>query len=469
MSIISVFGIGRVSSTPFVTAKSLTNIYVEKRLVGEKSAMVGYRTPGLLQFTDFASQNRIRGVRDIERTETSFSVVGTSFYEVSSLGVATQRGTLNETMQGRVSISDNGTQVVIVDGTYGYVYDITTMVFASIATIPTGPQTVTFLAGRFIVTIAQSTRFYWSEINDGLVWNALSFASAETSPDPLIAAWSANGQLILFGSSTTEYWGVSTSLDQPFSIIHGTATEWGLAAQWSVSKYDNSVAMLVKNRMGQVMIAQLAGYLPRKISTPDIDTIINGYSITSDATSFSAMVGGHPFFVISFPTAGTTWLYDGSTSVWSSLKSFGLTRHRAEFGMAFANSNIVADYLTSKLYKYTNTVFMDNGDPIQAEIVSETVVSPDLDRLTVDVLRLDIQVGQGTITVPNPEIGLSVSRDNGNTYGAEMLRPLGPVGEYGKIVDWTRIGTASNFVFKLRVTDPFQFTLVNAIINPKNI
>ena len=469
MSRISVFGIGSVSSTPFVTAKSLTNIYVENRPAGEKSAMVGYRTPGLLLFKDFASPNRIRGMRVIERTDTSFCIVGNSFYEVSSTGAATLRGTLNATTQGRVSISDNGTQVVIVDGTYGYVYDITTMIFAIIANMPPNPQTVTFLAGRFVVTIAQSTRFYWSDINDGSTWPALSFASAETSPDPLIAAWSANGQLILFGSSTTEYWGVSTSLDQPFNIIHGTATEWGLAAQWSVSKYDNSVAMLVKNRMGQVMIAQLAGYLPRKISTPDIDTIINGYSITSDATSFSAMVGGHPFFVISFPTAGATWLYDGSTSVWTRLKSFGLTRHRAEFGMAFANANIVADQLTPKLYKFTNTVFTDDGMPIQAEIVSETVASPDLERLTVDCLRLDIQVGQGTAAVPNPEIGLSVSRDNGNTYGAEMLRPLGPVGEYGKIVDWTRLGTASNFVFKLRVTDPFPFTLMNAIINPKNI
>ena len=136
MSRISVFGIGRVSSTPFVTAKSLTNIYVEKRPVGEKSAMVGYRTPGLQVFCDFGAAGIPRGARTFERTNTSFCVIGNKFYEVSSLGVIILRGSLNVATQGRVSISDNGTQVVIVDGTYGYVYDTTTLVFASIPTIP---------------------------------------------------------------------------------------------------------------------------------------------------------------------------------------------------------------------------------------------------------------------------------------------------------------------------------------------
>jgi hypothetical protein len=38
------------------------------------------------------------------------------------------------------------------------------------------------------------------------------------------------------------------------------------------------MACLWKNRMGQVMVAKLSGYLPEKISTPDLDSIINGYS-----------------------------------------------------------------------------------------------------------------------------------------------------------------------------------------------
>ena len=475
MAQISVFGIGRVASTPYVTAKSLTNMYVENRPAGEKSRLVGYRTPGLEQFLNVGDTDLMRGMHAVERTNTifditaatSFVVFGSVLYEVSAGSTSVFRGNLASSY-GRVSMTDNGTQLMIVDGANGYIYNMVTATLTQITgDFPANPLTVTFLAGRFIVNISQSGRFYWSAVNDGTSWDALDFASAESSPDPIVAVWSANGQLILFGTSTTEFWGVSSALDSPFVLIQGTATEWGLAATWSVAKYDNSVAMLVKNRMGQVMVAQLAGYLPRKISTPDIDAIINSYTTISDASAWTAMVNGHPFYIITFPSAPATWLYDGSTSVWTQLKSYGLSRHRAEFGMAFAGLNIVADFALGRLYKFTKTALTDNGSPIHSEIVSEQLSDPDQDRLTVDLLRVDVQVGQGSVSVPRPQIGLSVSRDNGNTYGAEMMRDIGPVGTYSTAVDWTRLGVSRTFVFKWFVSDPFPFTLMNAMVNPK--
>jgi hypothetical protein len=46
-----------------------------------------------------------------------------SLWEVNNAGVATNRGALL-TATGRVSMAHNGTQVMIVDGTYGYIYNI---------------------------------------------------------------------------------------------------------------------------------------------------------------------------------------------------------------------------------------------------------------------------------------------------------------------------------------------------------
>jgi hypothetical protein len=110
-----------------------------------------------------------------------------------------------------VSIADNGTQMMIVDGTYGYIYNTSTNVFAQITDVdfPANPVTVTFLAGRFVVNLVGSSRFYVSDLYDGLSWDALNFANAETSPDPISAVLASNGQLILLGTRTTEYWGLS--------------------------------------------------------------------------------------------------------------------------------------------------------------------------------------------------------------------------------------------------------------------
>lgn len=467
---IPVFGMGTASKSPFVTAKVLQNMYAETRPQGEKSSMVGYQTPGQNLFVDFGATPP-RGALEFDALSVSYVVHRGVFYEVNNAGVATNRGTLLTT-SGRVSISDNGTQVMIVDGTYGYIYNTSTLVFAQIVDVdfPANPVTVTFLAGRFVVNLLGSSRFYVSDAYNGLSWDALNFANAETSPDPIVAVLASNGQLILLGSRTTEYWGLSGSLDFAFALIQGTATEWGLAATWSLAKYDNSYVYLVKNRMGQSMIAKINGYLPEPISNVDVSALINGYSTVADATAYSYMLGQHPMYVISFPTAGKSWLYDGSTGIWSPLKSYGLTRHNAEFGFSFLSKTIVADYSTGKLFTLTPTAFTDNGASIERSITSETVASPDLERLTVDKFRVDIEVGVGTTTGQgsNPQIGLEVSRDNGKTWGAQMWTTMGKIGEYALRAEWRRLGTAFNYVFRLTVTDPVNFVLVSACINPED-
>jgi len=544
-------GPGLGGKSLFVNAKGMQNAYAELRPAGEKGSKnpyyVAYRSPALTTFADAGTLSPPRGIRTVERNDSCFTVIGNTFFQLSSAGTLTNKGTLN-TAAGRVSMSDNGTQVMMVDGTYGYIYStvavngtpqtistitrsgttgtlttaaphlltsgnlvtlagvtpsgfngtytvtvtgastftftmqadpggnasvVGTYTIPSFAQItdpdfPANPQTVAFLGGVFIVNFNQSGRFCTSNRDDGLLWDALNFANAETNPDSLVAVWSSNGQLDLLGTVSMEFWGNSGALDFPFAQIQGSATEWGLAARWSVAKFDNSFACLVKNRMGQVMVAHIAGYLPKKISTPDLDTIINSYSRVDDASAYSYMIGGHAMYVISFPTAGKTWLYDSSTGFWSVLKSYGLTRHRGEFGTSFAGNSLVCDYSNGIIYKIDTTALSDNGQPIESQIVMETIQTGDLDRLTVSKLRLDMEVGDGTTAIPNPEVSLQVSRDNGNTYGAEMFRSAGAVGEYNNVVQWTRLGTARNFVFKVRLVDAVPFVLVGAAVNPKD-
>lgn len=541
---ISVFGMGLASKSPYITAKHLQNIYCEIRPAGEKSKIVGYKTPGLNVFTD-AGEDPARMLYSFDKTDSGYGTFLNTFTQIGGTGAVSAIGTL-DTFVGRISAADNGNQIMLVDGTYGYIYvtsplpqtissitrvgTVATLTTASAHGLGTGmqvtitgatpaqynglytitvtgpttftyvmasdpgasaapvgtytvassfarivdpdfpaqPTTVAFLAGRFVITINASSRYYWSALYDGLSWDALSFANAESSADSNVAVWQSNGQLIMFGSKTTEFFGVSGALDAPFSSIPNTASEWGLAARWSVAKYDNTVACLVQNRMGQVMIAKMAGYVPQRMSTPDVDNIINSYSTVSDAASYSYMLGGHAMFVINFPTAGFTWLYDGFTQIWSCLKSQGITRHRAEIGFSFLTMTIVSDFETGLLYELTKDAYTDNGQQIESEIISENIGDPDLDRLSINKFRVDMQVGMGSIVVENPQIGLSISRDNGKTYGAEMLQDVGPVGNYTNVVEWNRLGTARDFVFKLRMNDPYPFTLSSAIINPKD-
>ena len=335
---------------------------------------------------------------------------------------------------------------------------------------PANPVTVTYLGQRFVVNFNGSGRFYCSDIANGLSWDALNFANAETNPDPIVAVWTNNGRIALFGSKSIEYWGLSGAVDFPYSIITGTAQEWGLAAIWSIAKFDNTMVGLFKNQQGEVIVAKINGYVPQKISTPDLDAIINGYSATSDATGYAYLLGGHSMYVISFPSAGETWMYDGSTNFWSKLKSYGLTRYRGEFAFPFLSSVVVADYSAGRLYRLSTTAYTDNGDSIEREIIGETLRSQDGNFIDINILRLDMEVGMGLVSGQgsNPQVALSISRDNGKTYGPDMWKDAGKIGEYQTRTEWRRLGSARAFTPKIRLTDPVKFCIVSGSVNPEN-
>lgn len=361
--------------------------------------------------------------------------------------------------------SDPGGNATVVGA-----YLLVTFIRITAPGFPANPITCGFLGGRFLANFAASGRWYVSNPYDGLFWDALAFANAETNPDNIIALWTSNGQALLFGPVSLEPWGDSGGADFPFSLVQGQAAEWGLAATWSIAKYDNSLACLWKNRQGQVMVGTLNGYLPAKISNPDLDKIINGYANTADASGLSFMLGGHPMYQLNFPSAGESWQYDGSTQIWSKRKSYGITRDIGEYAFPFLNSTIIADYGTGRLYRLDPDALTDNGNPIELQITSETVADPELSRFTVTRFRLDVEVGVGTTNGQgeDPQIGLECSRDNGKTWGAQQWRTLGKKGEYSRTVDWDNFGTARNFVFRLTVTDPVNVTLVSACVNPKD-
>lgn len=465
---IQLFGLGISAKSKNVTAKIIQNLYLEQRPVGEKSQVVAYGTPGLELFVSFGD-TRCRGWVAFEADDVFYVVHRGTLWEVNNAGVKTSVGTLLTT-EGRCSLAHNGTQIMIVDGTYGYIYNTSTDTFARITDVdfPANPETVTFQDGYFIVNRGDTGRFYISSSYDGTAWDSLDFANAETSPDPLIAVRADHGELILFGTTTTEFWGNSGAQDFPYARIQGAASEWGLAARWSLAKYDNSMVGLFKNSMGQVMVAKLAGYVPQKISTPDLDSIINSYTSVSDAEAFSYMLGGHPMYHINFPSEGYSWMYDGSTGEWSVMKSYGLTRHRAAMGLDYINQTLVSDYSSGNIYRLKTDVYTDNGDPIERELISENLVAPDGERFTVDRVRVDVEKGVGLATGQgnDPQMMLQVSRDNGHTWGAEMWQSMGKIGEYKKRVEWWRLGNSDAFNFKVRITDPVKVAIVNAVVNP---
>jgi hypothetical protein len=382
--------------------------------------------------------------------------------------VRTARGVIGTT-EGRVQMSFNGTQVSVVDGggERFYVYTIASQAFDTVTENLIGtPIDVTYQDSYTILAYADG-KFQNSAQYDSKTFDALDYVTAESNPDGLVRTVADHGELVVAGVNTTEFWGNSGGQDSVFSNIRGATLEWGLAAPWSLVKYNDSLAGLFKNVMGQVQVMMLAGHALKKISSPELDSIINDYSAVADATAISYMLGGHPMYQINFPTAGASWLFDASTGMWTKMES-GLAggRHIAELHCDYINQPRVADYANGNIYTLSPDTYTDNGTPIVREIVTKHV-SNSYHQTAIHALQLDFETGVGTITGQgeNPQAMLQVSRDNGHTWGNERWVSMGAIGKYKTRAKWNRLGSARDFVFKVRVTDPVKFVLTGGSID----
>ena len=458
------FGTSQAGKSTNVTSQNRLNCYIEMQPGDDRANVVVYGTSGKTLFTSFGD-TPIRGLH--QKADFLYVVHRGTFYSVNNAGVKVALGTIGTT-SGRVYMADNSSQLMIVDGSLGYIYNFNTGVFTQIvsAGFPANVRAVTMLDDYFIVNINNSQRFYISAIADGLTWNALDFASASSNPDDIVIPVSDNSNLYLFGSSSTEFWNNTGAANFPIQRISGGATEWGCAAINSIVKFDNSLAFIAKNKMGQVIVARMNGYLPMKISTPEIEFIINNYSTVSDCTGISYMLGGHPMYQLNFPSANASWLYDGLSQCWSNLKSYQLERDIAEIGVNYLNKIIISDYAVGNLYRLDSNIFTENGNPLTFEITSRHIEKDDK-RIIVDKIQLDVEAGVGVITGQgsNPQIMMSISKDGGHTYGNEQWVTLGAIGKYKKRARWSRQGIARDWVLKFRITDPVKRVILGSSID----
>jgi len=463
--IVPLWGQGEGYKSANVSRQRRINCYLEPQSDADRSPVTIYGTPGLTLFASLGV-NSPRGARTVIARSVTYIVAGSTLYSLNAAGVYTSLGTLN-TSAGRVSLSDNGTQLMLVDGLNGYILNMNTNVFAVITDVnfPSGATTVAFLGGYFIVNKPNTGQFWWSNVYDGTTWNGLQFATAEADPDNLLAVYVIHKELLLLGEKTVEVWTLSADT-RIFAPVGSAVVEWGLAAVWSIDRFGDDTIYLARNRMGQFHVIRQQGYNVTTVSTPEIEYDLQQRANISGATAYSYLWYGHYFYQINFPDK--SYLYDGLAEAWSEVSSGPAggpySRHYGEIRFELLTTPYVTDYRNGNIYKVDQTVYTDNGDPICMEVVTKHLFDPSLGYVTVDELQADLEAGVGINTGQgsSPQIMLQTSRDGGHTWGNERWTSMGPIGGYLYRARWLGLGAARDFAFRMRITDPVKRAILNA-------
>lgn len=397
----------------------------------------------------------------------------------------TSVGTL-ETSSGPVCIRDNNTgggNAVIVDGPNGYLYDIATKAFSQI-TDPNflGSDTVAYIDGWWIFNKPGTQTFYSNSQPYSLTFNALFFALKDAAADNLIAVWENKELLWLIGDKTTEIWynaggapgGVGATF--AFQRIVGTLIQAGCKAKHSISRFGSpgqeGLIWFGRSERGENVIILTQGFQDQVVSTPSFGDEVAMYATTDDAVAYTYQEDTHEFYVLSFPTADTTWVYDGQSGLLHKRLSYDpyakkFHRHRSSAFMNFAGMRIVGDYQNGALYQLTRTAYTDAGWPLLAKRRAPHIWDKgERGRVFMQSLQLDFNVGQGNPSGmgSDPQCGLSISRDGGHTFGNRFYAPMGKIGEYRTRTMWRKLGWGRDNVVDIEVIDPVNRDLVGATL-----
>ncbi|NNP70933.1 packaged DNA stabilization protein [Acinetobacter sp. Ac_5812] len=365
-----------------------------------------------------------------------------------------------------VTFADNSLQVMIsAESSYKYAIEDGTLSKLSIDdnTGFFGASSVTFLDSRFIWTVPNSGRIQWSKLLSTDT-TALSYSTAESKSDDLVRVVASNGQLWLIGTNTTEIWNSTESLDRPYVRQSGAYIPVGCAAKNSISVFGSSLIWLAQTEHGENQIMMTQGYQMQRISNHAIETEISNYPKTNDAYAFSYQQNGHGFYLISFPSAKKTWVFDATTNMWherSFYKPANATHehHRAQTHCFFNNEHLVGDRENGKVYSLSPKYETDDGSLIMRERTTPCL-NPQATRIVFDEVQLICQVGQDRDV--NPLVMFDWSDDGGRTWSNDRQESIGGIGEYEKRVIFRRLGQSFNRVFRVRMTDAARLVLLGA-------
>jgi len=274
-------------------------------------------------------------------------------------------------------------------------------------------------------------------------------------------------------------------------------------AAFSIAKLDNSLFWLGTDARGQGIVYKANGYTGQRVSTHAIEYAIAQYGNISDALAYTYQQEGHGFYVLTFPSASATWVYDAATQAWherAGLVNGQFTRHRSNCQCNFGGNTIVGDFENGNIYTLDLDVYADNGQP-QKWLRSWRALPTgqnNLNRSAHHSLQLDAETGVGLnglttdeyfylvteaednlitedgdlllsgITqtpIAPPQAMLRWSDDGGHTWSSEHWTSMGRIGEYGHRTIWRRLGMTLKLrdrVYEVSGTDPVKLAIVGA-------
>jgi hypothetical protein len=333
-----------------------------------------------------------------------------------------------------------------------------------------------FVDGYIIATLQNSHTWQQSNLEDATVWSGLNISTISYFPDNIVSMICDHREIWFWGAKKAiGYYNAGTGFPA-FIPIQGAFMESGAGATFATVQLDNSVFWLDRDERGYMVARRLNGYAGDRISTHAVELAWQAYSVASDAVGWTYQEGGHSFWVLYFPTANATWVYDVSQNLWHQ-RGYSVTptgNYIADRGMSHTfnfGKHLVGDWASGNIYDLSPAYLDDAGNPIRGNRRSPPIVEEN-HWMYYDQIEFVMETGiapaspltDGDGNQRPPQIMLRWSDDGGKTWSNTYYLSVGELGNYRKRVIKRMLGRGRKRLFDVSWTDPYPFRFNDAYV-----
>lgn len=305
--------------------------------------------PGLSPFATLGGSIRGLFQQNGVLSSQAFAVAGDTFQSFDGSG-GTAIGTVAE--GGRVPFAANYQKLFLLSSTVAYQYG--SIPFAAIAMPDSRAVSDIDTLNNYLILGCPDGRFFWMVPGADVV-DALDFATAESSPDGLVAVRRLVDELWLLGGNSGEVWQETGDPAAPFRRAGGRTIDQGCLYRDTARRFDNSLVW-VNNQEKVVRAAQT----PQVISDAGIEQRISERTGALSAIVLNFV--GHEIYALKIPGQGT-FGFDTVTSQWCELASDGATQWKPHVSPEYSTSLYLGDETSGKVWLFDAAVNTDDGAP----------------------------------------------------------------------------------------------------------
>jgi hypothetical protein len=409
----------------------------------QQGISAGYLRPadGLVEFS--AGVGADRGA--IEWGGVCYRVQGTSLIKVDSAGVITAIGDVGT--GGPVTFDYSFDYLAVASGGRLYLYDGTTL------TQNTDPDLGTVLSfiwidGYFLTTDGENLVI--TELGNPFAVNPLKYGSSEIDPDPINSVLELRNEVYAINTHSIEVFDNVGGTGFPFQRIEGAQIQKGSVGAHASVVYDKKIAFVGNERNEPPAVYVAINGQDEKISTREIDTILQDYTSAqiADIVLEIRKDKTHNWLYLHLPDQ--TLVYDVEASkalqqsVWFTLSGGILTKTKypARSFIWVYDKWIAGDPDSGKIAEVSLGISTQFGAEVKWEFNVGILYNEGRGAIIHD-MELVCLTGEIALGV-DPVVTTQYSID-GLTWSQSMTTPAGKQGERANRVSWRRQGSMRNW------------------------